>query len=233
MARAKSAGSAAAQPLNPAKGRRDWTARARGTALDALRYSQFVGLMKRALPIAAAAILAAVIVYSLLPRASDRVTVNAVKTGLIQNDLAMIKPKLTGTDEDGNPYVITAEIAIQDPKDIHRVRLQKIEADTTTKDAHWMNATAHSGFFDMDKGMLNLSGGIAFYSDSGYELHTTAMDVEMRKGLYHGKTAVTGHGPFGAMRGDRFEFDRLKQKLQLNGNVHTTISPSAMRTHQK
>ncbi len=69
--------------------------------------------MKRALPIAAAAILAAVIVYSLLPRASDRVTVNAVKTGLIQNDLAMIKPKLTGTDEDGNPYVITAEIAIR------------------------------------------------------------------------------------------------------------------------
>ena len=233
MARAKSAGSATAPPLTPAKSRRDWTARARGTARDAIRYSQFVGLMKRALPIAAAAIMAAVIVYSLLPRASDRVTVNVVKTGLIQNDLAMVKPKLTGTDEDGNPYVITAEIAIQDPKDIHRVRLQKIEADTTTKDAHWMNATAQSGFFDMDKGMLNLSGGIAFYSDSGYELHTAAMDVEMRKGLYHGKSAVTGHGPFGSMRGDRFEFDRLKQKLQLDGNVRTTISPSAMRTHQK
>ena len=233
MARAKSAGGTAVQPLKPSKSRRDWTARARGTALDAIRYSQFVALMKRALPIAAAAILAAVIVYSLLPRASDRITVNAQRTGLIQNDLAMVKPKLTGTDEDGNPYVITAEIAIQDPKNIHRANMKKVEADMTTNDGHWMNATAENGFFDMDKGMLYLSGGIAFYSDSGYELHTATLDVEMRKGLYHGRTAVTGHGPFGAMRGDRFEFDRLKQTLQMTGNVHTTISPSAMRTHKK
>jgi lipopolysaccharide export system protein LptC len=229
VARAK----APAPPVNSRRTDRDWTARARGTAMDAIRYSHFVHLMKRALPIAAAAILAAVVVYSLLPRASDRVAIQAKTTGTIENDLAMIKPKLTGTDDDGNPYVITAEIAIQDIADIHRVHLQTVEADMTTKDGHWMNATAVRGFFDMDKGMLNLTDGIAFYSDSGYELHTSTLDVEMKKGLYHGRNPVTGHGPFGAMSGDRFEFDRLKQFLHVMGHVHTTILPSALRTHPK
>ena len=32
--------------------RHDWSARARTTALEALRYTQFVGVMKRALPLA-------------------------------------------------------------------------------------------------------------------------------------------------------------------------------------
>ena len=232
MARAK-APRLTAPPVQSRRTQRDWTARARGTALDAIRYSQFVALMKRALPIATAAILAAVVVYSLLPRASDRISIQAKTMRLIKNDLAMEKPKLTGTDDDGNPYVITAEIAIQEPKNIHHVHLQKVEADMTTKDGHWMNATAETGFFDMDKGLLNLVDGIAFYSDSGYELHTSTLDVEMKKGLYHGRNPVTGHGPFGAMRGDRFEFDRLKQMLHLMGRVHTTILPSAMRTHPK
>src|ERR1700749_1974726 len=119
-------------PVKPVKSQRDWTARARGTALDALRYSQFVALMKRALPIAAAAVMAAVIVYSLLPRQSERITITAQSMGKIANDLAMIKPRLTGTDDDGNPFVITADIAIQDPKHLHRGRMKGIEAHSNS-----------------------------------------------------------------------------------------------------
>ena len=231
MARAKTP--SVAEPLKPPKQHRDWTARARGTAMDALRYSQFVSLMKRALPVAAAAILAAVIVYSLLPRASDRITVTAEKTGNIQNDLTMGKPKLTGTDDEGNPYVVTAEKAVQDVKNLHHVHLTRMEADMTTADGRWMNTTSARGYFDMDAGLLNLEGGIAFYSDSGYELHTEKLDIEMRKGLFHGPVPVNGHGPFGAMSSDRFEFNRVKQALVMTGDVHTTIMPAAMRTNKK
>src|SRR6185312_8605243 len=224
MPRGRSAKTAITAPAAPAKERRDWTARARGTALDAIRYSQFVALMKRALPIAAAAILAAVLVYSFLPRPSDRITLTAQKTGTFANDLTMEKPKLTGADDDGNPFVITAEKAVQDPKHVHRARMMKIEADMTMQDGRWLNATAAQGFFDMDTGALKLSGGIAMYSDTGYELHTDRLDGEMKKGVFHGPAPVSGHGPFGAMRADRFEYDRIKQELHLLGNVHTDFT---------
>ncbi|HWA90578.1 MAG TPA: LPS export ABC transporter periplasmic protein LptC [Rhizomicrobium sp.] len=213
-----------AEPLKVPHERRDWAARTRGTALDALRYSQFVSLMKRALPIAAAAVLAAVLVYSFLPRPSDRITLTAQKMGTIANDLAMIKPKLTGADDEGNPFVVTADVAFQDPKHLHRARMLKIEADMTMKDGRWLNATAEQGFFDMDAGLLKLEGGIAMYSDAGYELHTQRVDAEMRKGLFHGPDAVTGHGPFGSMRADRFEYDRNRLALRLQGHVQTNFN---------
>jgi lipopolysaccharide export system protein LptC len=180
--------------------------------------------MKRALPIAAAAILVAILIYALLPRASERVTVTAERTGPLKNDLTMLKPKLTGMDNSGNPFVITAEAAVQDPKHLHRAHMRKIEADMTLQNGGWLNADAKAGFFDMDTSMLKLAGGIALYSDAGYELHSETADVDLKKGLFHGPGTVTGHGPFGTMRADRFDVDRIKQLVHLYGNVHMTFS---------
>ena len=41
----------------------DWSARARSTALEALRYTRFVGVMKRLLPLAPSLIIAAVLAF--------------------------------------------------------------------------------------------------------------------------------------------------------------------------
>src|SRR5580704_17904575 len=96
--------------------RHDWTARARTTAMDALRYTQFVGVMKRALPSAAFAVIAAVLAFFFVQRQPARLSMTYEKLGHIENDLAMIKPHLTGADDKGNPFVITADSAIQDAK---------------------------------------------------------------------------------------------------------------------
>lgn len=229
MARRPAAKVAAAAPGLASKPRRDWTARARGTALDAIRYSQFVALMKRALPLAAGAILAAVLVYSFIPRQPDRVTMTFERMGRIANDLAMTKPRLTGTDDEGRPFVITADVAIQDPKHLHRGRMKNIEADMTLDDGRWVTATAAEGLFDMDANALKLRGGIAVYSDAGYELHTQIANVDMKRGLLHGPVPVTGHGPLGSLRADRFEFERRGQLLHLIGNVHMIFSTARTR----
>jgi lipopolysaccharide export system protein LptC len=229
MPRDRSAKAAIAASPAPAKERRDWTSRARGTALDALRYSQFVALMKRALPLAAAAVLAAVLVYSLIPRQPDKVTMTFESRGVFENDLSMIKPRLTGADDDGNPFVITADIAVQDPRNIHRGRMKNIQADMTLTNGRWMNATATEGTFDMEHGSLKLHKGIAVYTDDGYELHTANVDIDMKSGRFHGPDTVTGHGPFGTMRADRFDLDHKKQMLHLAGNVHMTFSTLRMK----
>ncbi len=217
-------GAAAVQPVTAGKSRRDWTARARGTALDAIRYSQFVALMKRALPIAAAAVLAAVVVYALLPRQPDKITITAQAMGRIKNDLAMIKPRLTGTDDDGNPFVVTADIAIQDPKHLRRGHMKGIEADSNSQDGHWTNVIATEGDFDMDASTLRLRKGVSLYTDAGNELHTASVDINMKKGLFHGPGVVTGHGPFGTLKADSFDADHSKQLLHLVGHVQTNFS---------
>src|SRR5476651_1046400 len=101
MTRRSSINEAVAQPIGVVTRwhRRDWTARTRDTALNALRYSRFVMVMKRALPIAAGALIAAVIAYSLVPRQSDKLSLAYQSLGRIDNDLTMIKPRLTGVDK--------------------------------------------------------------------------------------------------------------------------------------
>lgn len=201
----------------------DWSARARSTAMDALRYTQFVGVMKRALPAAAFAVIAAVLAFFFVQRQPTRFSMTYEKMATLENDLAMIKPRLTGVDDQGHPFVITAAAAIQDAKNPKRVRLNKVEADLTLEKGAWINADAATGLVDMKAGSLQLGGGINVYSDAGYELHTPSASVDLNEGVVHGDEEVKGQGPLGTMRADQFHYDRGSNLLQLSGHVQMSF----------
>ena len=120
---------ATANPLKPMRKRRDWAARPRGTMLDAERYTRFVSIMKRALPIVALVLIAAVVVYAVQPRQKDRMAMTFERVNEVANDLAMIKPRLTGSDAKGNPFVVTADRAIQQGRNSRRAKLENVDAD--------------------------------------------------------------------------------------------------------
>jgi lipopolysaccharide export system protein LptC len=203
--------------------RHDWSARARTSATEALRYTQFVGIMKRALLVAAFAVISAVLAFFFLARQPAKVSMGYERLGHVENDLAMIKPRLTGQDAKGNPFVITADQAVQDAKNPKRASLTKVEADMTLDKNGWINANAARGTVDMAAGALELNGGINVFSDQGYELHTNSASVDLNKGVVHGHEEVTGHGPLGDLRADQFHFDRDSKILTLDGHVHMTI----------
>lgn len=203
--------------------RHDWSARARSTAMDALRYTQFVGVMKRALPVAAFAVIAAVLAFFFVARQPSKVSMTYEKLGSIENDLAMIKPRLTGADGKGNPFVITANSAIQDARNPKRARLRKVEADLMLDNKGWLNANAANGVVDMRAGSLELGGGIDVFSNSGYTLHSKAASLDLNKWIVHGHNEVTGQGPMGTMRADQFHYDRDSHQLALDGHVKMTL----------
>lgn len=209
---------------------REWSQRARVTAVQSLRYSVFVTVMKRALPVAAIAIVVAVIAYSVIPRRQEKFSLFYRQSGTGADQLTMTRPRLTGTDAKGNPYTITVKEATQDPNDPHRASLKQVEADMQYDSGqNWASATAGDGFFDMDAGMLTLGQGISLYTDSGYELHTKAANVDLKKGLFQGEDKVTGQGPLGSFSADRFAIDRLDKHIRLDGHVHMTMYPKEAR----
>jgi len=76
----------------------DWSARIRGTATEALRYSKFVALMKRLLSLGAFLIIAAVLAFFFIQRQPRQLQLAYERLGHIENDLTMVKPRLTGSD---------------------------------------------------------------------------------------------------------------------------------------
>ena len=146
------------------------------------------------------------------------------RLGHVENDLAMMKPRLTGTDAKGNPFVITADRAVQDAHNPKKATLTNLEADLALDKKSWLNARAKGGMVYMAAGKLELNGGIDVFTDTGYELHTASASMDLKQSIIHGHNPVTGQGPDGTMRADEFHADRATDLLVLSGHVRTTFT---------
>jgi lipopolysaccharide export system protein LptC len=206
------------------RARRDWSGRTRSSALDALRYTRFVAWMRRGLMLGASAIIFAVLAFFFVQRQPRQLAMSYEKMGHVENDLAMLKPRLTGSDDKGNPFVITADAAIQDAANAKRAKLKNIEADVAMGKNGWINARAKQGSVDMAAHRLELDGGIDLFTDRGYELHTQSASVDLADSILDGHTRVTGQGPLGTLAADGFHADREKNQLLLIGHVHMTFN---------
>jgi lipopolysaccharide export system protein LptC len=208
---------------DPSTGGYDWSARVRTTALEALRYSRFVALMKRVLSLGAFLIIAAVLVFFFMQRMPHQLQMSYEQLGRIKNDLTMVKPRLTGVDSKGSPFVITADTAVQDAHNVKKASLQNMEADLTLDKHNWLNAHARYGMIDMASGQLELTGGIDVFTATGYELHSHSASANLKQSVIHGHEPVTGQGPQGTLRADEFHADRATDILTLTGHVQMTL----------
>ena len=202
--------------------RYDWSARARSTAFDARRYTKVVTRMKRVTALSAFAVICAVLGFFLVARAPRHLPLSFEMLGTLKNDLAMVNPRLSGVDASGNPYVITARLAVQDAKNPKHATLQGIEADLTAPKS-WLNARAGHGDIDMNANWLKLGGGIDVFTDTGFSLHSQSASLDLNKWVVHGHNEVTGQGPMGTMRADTFHYDHASHQLVLDGHVRMSV----------
>lgn len=203
-----------------------WGAAPRDTINDAQRYSRFVQIMKRALPIAAAIIAAILLAFALQPGEASRFAMTFSKTGKLENDLGMSHPRLSGADDSGQPFVVTAESAVQESASSKRALLNKVEADITLRDGTWINVVSDKGVVDPEKRTLNLAGNISIYSDNGYEAHAPSAQVDLKTGIVQGTQPVEVQGPLGTLTADGFEIHRNTKKLLFKGNVKSVFYQS-------
>jgi lipopolysaccharide export system protein LptC len=201
----------------------DWSARVRTTSVEALRYSRYVVLMKRLLSLGAFLIIATVLAFFFVQRMPRQLQMSYERLGRIENDLTMVKPRLAGADAKGNPFVITAESAVQDAHNPKKADLKNLEADLALEKQNWINARAKSGMVDMNTGQLELRGGIDVFTATGYELHSNSASANLKQNVIHGHEPVTGQGPEGRLRADEFHADRATNILTLSGHVHMTL----------
>lgn len=211
------------EPVSSPRPRYDWSARARSTAVDARRYTRFVTRMKRLLSLSAFAVIFAVLAFFFVERAPRQLQLSYEKLGTIDNDLAMVNPRLTGVDAKGNPFTVTAKQAVQDAHNSKRASLIGVEADMNTEKG-WVNARAGRGVVDMSTHRLQLAGGIDIFTDNGYTMHADSASADLSSNVLTGDHGISGQGPLGSMRADTFRYDRASDHLNLHGHVHLTTT---------
>ena len=201
-----------------------WRPKPRGTLKSARRYSVFVKFMKGMLPIGALALTISVAIYVLQPRDNGRLALTFEQLGEIEGDLAMVRPKLTGTDDNGLPFVVTAATAQQESRGSDTVLLKDVIADISLSDGSTLRVTAGAGVVDTKTRLLDVSGGIRFTSTDGYEARTSSATADLRAGKVHGENPIEADGKFGHITAQRFALDRDTRQLLFTGNVQMLLN---------
>src|SRR5262245_58996407 len=187
------------------------------------RYSVFVTFMKGALPAAAFGLAIAVLVYAVQPRETNRVALTFERVGTIDNDLAMVMPRLTGLDDDGFPFVVTAGTAVQESRGSDMVRLEDVIADITMREGK-LHVEAARGLVDTRQHLLDVSGGIRVTSDDGYDARTPAAKADLKAGTVRGENGIEATGAFGRITAERFTMNRATRQLRFTGNVRMLLN---------
>ncbi len=162
------------------------------------RYSFFVRGMRLMLPLGALAIVAVVLAW---PKMDDTLTPVPKETILPQggglNEL--ISPHFESTTNDQQPYVITADRAVQSPEDEALVMLEKPVADVTLKDSNTLNARSDNGVYRQDTTILVLDGNAQIQHSSGHTLRSSQINISMKDQLLWSDQPVSGDGPSGTI----------------------------------
>lgn len=187
-------------------------------------YSRFVSMMKLFLPTAALALIVLIAVWPHLQPEDSRFRIGFAVLGARETENpSMVNARYVGTDQDNQPFSITADLAKNLLKGATAVELEMPKADIALKDGTWLVLTAEAGNYDRDAKKLNLAGAVNLFHDSGYELRTPEAEVDLEKGIARGDKPVEGHGPFGDLKAEGFRLENKGKLITFTGKARLLI----------
>lgn len=163
-------------------------------------YSKFVVWTKVVLPFLALILVALVIAWPRI-QGDDTFQIGFAQVSLSgETEAGMDNARYVGTDENRQPFSVTADLGRILSETDGVVALELPKADLTLKDGTWLVMTANTGRYFQNESMLALKGGVNLFHDTGYEITTEILDVDLKAGGAKGDTPINGHGPFGELK---------------------------------
>lgn len=161
------------------------------------RRRRFVRFMKFILPTIAFGMLVAVFAWPQLTKRGIPLPIWATRDEA--GALVMNNPRYRGSDSSGQPYVVTADRAIQDPQDDKQVTMDRVQADFSMSSGQWWSLTSDTGVYNGTSQLLHLFGNIAVFGDRGYEMHGLSAEVNLQTKVIASDEKVWGQTDMGTI----------------------------------
>lgn len=190
------------------------------------RYSRFVGLAKRIFPVFALVLLLLVAVWPRLRDAFEHVHFLTPRLDLREaQDLRMVEAHYSGVDRQRRPFVVTAEVARQNPNANDVVALEKPKGELTTQSGGWVRITASTGIYQPQTQLLDLFGNVELFQDKGTAFRTDSAHIDMANGTAQGHEPIEGRGSFGYITGQGFRILDRGDTIVFTGKSHLELVP--------
>ena len=137
----------------------------------------------------------------------------------------MERPKLAGFRSDGQPYVLTAERALQDIKQPTMVQLRKVVGEIGMAGGEATHLTADAGVYDSVGEHMELSGNVQIKNGRSTVLLRSAK-FDFKSGVYGSDDPVEVQaGDDTTILADRASALNHGQEVSFEGHVRTRIVP--------
>ena len=199
----------------------------RSVAVHTKSYSNFVSIMRFALPLGALFLLGLIILWPLISGREEGFRVSFSAAPELDGSLRMVNARYMGVDDRNQPYTVTAAEVSQIEPQSTLVFLKEIKADVFLDDVsgQWLALTATEGLYERNNGLLDLTGNVSFYSDQGHEFHTEKARIDLDARIADGDMPVSGQSPLGTLKAGNFYLDGDNDKMVFGNGVRLIIFP--------
>ncbi len=184
------------------------------------RHSRRVRFLRKAIPVGcflAIAVPTAFVWLNPFKLANMEVSVGRVTVS--GSKIVMDAPKLTGYKKDNRAYVVNARSAAQDPRKPNIVELNDIVADIEMPNNGWAKLKAVFGIYDSQAEKIDVSNNVNLRTDTGYDVKTTAAQIEMKSGHVVVKQPVNVLMNGGTIDANSMEIVDNGREVTFEGNV--------------
>lgn len=190
--------------------------------------SRTVSLLKIVLPLVALSLIALVVLWSHLQQVDPGFRVGFSSAGTEDaRNLLMTNARYAGRNRSKQPYLVTAESALQDYSGADVIHLTQPKGDMTMTSGAWVALTAPVGTYRQQSQKLDLSGGVSLFHDSGLEFTSETAHIDLKDSTAVGHDPVTGHGPTADITSQGFRVLEDGDRVIFTGKAHLTLRRSA------
>lgn len=192
-------------------------------------------LLRFGLPLVALGILAMLFLWSreLLPRTpSPQLPLRALRIEAAgTNGLALTQPRISGATDRGEPFVVSADLAMPDGIDPKQIGLQRVQAEMKLASGQTLTIRADEGQVDLPSKRLTLTGNVHLISSDGRAVQARALMGDLMAARLYLTGGVSGAGPEGSFTAAEAQLDREGGgMLRLSGQVVMRLNPATIKS---
>lgn len=217
----------------PIRGRRaldSLPSRARTTSAAAAARSRMIRRLRIALPILAVVLIAAFIFNTNSTEDDEAFLEDFTELTAATDDLRMANPRFAGIDDEGKPFEVQAEWAVQAPGEKEVIGLEKPRAVQGEGDDVTV-VTAETGVYQSEENILELTDNVTLEHTIGkdvYVFRSPAATVSISDEVVTSDAGVGGESiDGGALTADRMRAYNAEGRVVFEGNVSMRIYPKS------
>ena len=187
-------------------------------------YSKFVRWMRLVLPLMALVIVAMLFTWTGM---EEEIAIPLQQQAAQQKDIGkneLLNPRFESTDENKQPYTVTAKRAIQSEEDEKLVILERPVADMLLNTGNWIAVEADKGAYHQETQKLFLEGHVRLFHDEGYQMETAKLHVDVAKNLAWSDNDVYGQGPAGTLEAKGLKADNETGRVVFVGPARLVLN---------